>query len=448
MDKLQKFREKWQAFTGFTPHEAQKELLSLYDNSRFTVVAAGRRWGKSIIAAKIAEEVLLQPNKRVAIAAPTYRDCSRVFKIVWDSLITKGKYSPAEGSSYGRNVLKLPWGSEVHGVSTDSITSGGSSTSGLGDEYDLVISDEAAKMSELAWRDYLRPSLSTRRGKALLISSPWGYNHFYEKYILGQSDDEAWASIQSPTWHNTASFPLGLEDEEIQEYKRNNSKESFDQNFGAKFTTHAGRVYNEFSRDTHVVKGMGFEKGWRTYVAMDFGYRQPSVLWLQVGRIDGRDEIHIINEIGHQENLTDEQLLNKILKINKDNKYEISAYYGDPAGIGVQSQTGLGPIQTFSRKGVRVQFKTDKLSRNIPAGIEKVRSYIKDANGAIRLYVSDVCAGIISDLESYSYPEKKDGRQLSDTPTKDGSSDHGVDALRYFFINKFPLTPPTRIIQF
>ena len=47
-----------------------------------------------------------------------------------------------------------------------------SSTSGLGEEYDLAIIDEAAKLKEVSWVDYIRPSLSTRRGKALFITTP------------------------------------------------------------------------------------------------------------------------------------------------------------------------------------------------------------------------------------------------------------------------------------
>jgi hypothetical protein len=34
-------------------------------------------------------------------------------------------------------------------------------------------------------------------------------------------------------------------------------------------------------------------------------------------------------------------------------------------------------------------------------------------------------------LESYQYPETRDGRPTGDVPTKDGEVDHVADALRY-----------------
>ena len=40
---------------------------------------------------------------------------------------------------------------------------------------------------------------------------------------------------------------------------------------------------------------------------------------------------------------------------------------------------------------------------------------------------------------SYRYPEHKDGTPLKNTPLKDGVHDHGIDALRYGLINKFPI---------
>ena len=39
----------------------------------------------------------------------------------------------------------------------------------------------------------------------------------------------------------------------------------------------------------------------------------------------------------------------------------------------------------------------------------------------------------------YLYPEEKDGRPLKLDPLKDGYSDHGMDMVRYFFINRFPI---------
>lgn len=433
---LKDFRDQWFAFLNWRPHDAQKRLLSLYDTNRFLVCVNGRRWGKSETVAKIAEVELLQPNKSIALVGPTYRDCTRLFKLVWNDFVIAGKYKPAEGSSFSKNILVTEWGTELTTISTDSITSG-TSSKGLGDSYTLMILDEAAKMHPSAWSDYLRPSLSDQRGKAVFITTPWGYNWVYDLYLLGQDDEtDTWGSMQSPTWENTEVFE-GYEDEEIQEYLRNNSKESFDQNFGALFTTTAGRVFSEFKRETHV-KELKYEKGWNTYVSIDWGFRHPSVGVFQTGVVNGAPQVRLINEIAG-ENLTDEQLLLKIRTMIKDNDYNINGFVGDSAGSGVQSGTGIGPIEYFRRKGIIVQYKTDKLSKNIAGGVDHVRKFIRNANGDIGFYVDPRCKEAIKSLEGYVYPEGRGGRAVKEEPLKDDVHDHFPDLIRYFMVWKYPL---------
>ena len=55
------------------------------------------------------------------------------------------------------------------------------------------------------------------------------------------------------------------------------------------------------------------------------------------------------------------------------------------------------------------------------------------------MHISHKCKGIIEDLESYRYPESKEGHDLKESPLKDGYHDHGCDSLRYGIINKFPI---------
>lgn len=184
---------------------------------------------------------------------------------------------------------------------------------------------------------------------------------------------------------------------------------------------------------------MPYEKSWQTYVSIDFGRRMPAVVWFQVGKVNGENEVHIIDEIIHVENILDEQLLQMILARNREKKYNVINYYGDPAGDAIQSMSGMATIQLFKNKGVIVRYKTDKLSKAIPNGVELVRTYLMNAEGKQRLFISSKCPGIIEDFEMYRYPERKDGSRLKEDPIKDGQHDHGMDAVRYFFLNRFPI---------
>ena len=89
--------------------------------------------------------------------------------------------------------------------------------------------------------------------------------------------------------------------------------------------------------------------------------------------------------------------------------------------------------------GLRIFALRDKASRSINSGISHARSFIKTGSGISRLHIDQNCTGIIEDLESYRYPDSKEGKELKDTPLKDGVHDHGCDALRYGIINKFPI---------
>jgi hypothetical protein len=299
----------------------------------------------------------------------------------------------------------------------------------IGEGLDWLIIDEAAAVvSKITWEQYLRPTLSDRGGWCLFSTTPRGFNWIYDLYVRGQSIDyPEWDSWQHPSWHSRYFR------DDVDELRRTLTRETFEQEYGAQFTSFAGKVY-PFSRITHVRK-LDFIPEWETYCSIDFGYRMPSVGWYQVGRIDGHYEVHLIDEISHKENIKTEQLADMVLAKG----YPVIRYYGDPAGGGVQSQSGLGDIEIFRRKGLKVYYTTDKVSRPISAGVELVRSFFENAEGKARFFVSDKCVGHIEDFEAYRYPEKKEDRALKDEPLKDGRHDHGCDDCRYFFINRFPI---------
>ena len=120
-------------------------------------------------------------------------------------------------------------------------------------------------------------------------------------------------------------------------------------------------------------------------------------------------------------------------------KYDVRAYYGDPAGMQAQGQSGLGDIEIFRRKGIIVNTKRDKVSKSIASGISHVRGFIENASAERFLHIDEKCTEIMKDLENYRYPEPKEGADLKPEPLKDGYHDHGCDMLRYFFINQFPI---------
>jgi len=56
------------------------------DKSRFKVVCAGRRWGKSYLSIREMCKYASKPNQKIYYVAPTYRQAKT---IIWDDLIKK-----------------------------------------------------------------------------------------------------------------------------------------------------------------------------------------------------------------------------------------------------------------------------------------------------------------------------------------------------------------------
>jgi len=415
-------KEKYFKLIGYEPEPPQREVHN--SKARFRVNIQGRRSGKSYSAAREIEPYILTPNTRGCVVAPTYDLASRIGNEVAQKLLIDLQIETITKRENGGNLfyLKTPLNSEFWIRSADNPTS----LLGLG--FDYLVIDEAAQIPKRIWEQYLRPTLSDRQGWALFSSTPNGWNWLYNLYKRGQSDDyPEWES-----WIHPSTSSRYFRDN-IDELKRTLTKETFEQEYMAKFTSFAGTVY-QFERAVHVKK-IKYNPNWETYCTIDFGFRMPSVLWVQVGKVSGEEHIHIIDEIVHNTDIKSEELAERI----KGKHYPVIDYYCDPAGSGVQSTSGMGDVQIFKRHGINCRFKHDKVSRSIASGVDLVRSYLQNAQGKTRLFVSDECKEVIEDFENYRYPERKQDRNLKDEPLKDGRSDHSMDALRYFFVNKFPI---------
>ena len=426
-NNLKKFKEKWFDFMEYKPHNGQVKLhFPSKEDARFFVMVCGRRFGKSTAAAMEATYYASQPNKRIGLVGLSYDKADIMFREVWKRMVI-GKANDIDKASEKERYIRFKWGSVVEAKSADN------PDSLVGAGLDLLVIDEAAKVKKKIWEMYLSPTLAdVKDSKCIFITTPQGFNWIYDLFLLGKSDI-LWESHQAPSWENQYAFPEGKSDPFLIERKRNMSKEMFDQEFGSAFTSFEGKVY-PFDRNTDVGH-YPYNPNYPTFCSIDFGYRMPAVGWFQVHRIQGEWHINVIDEIVHEKNIKTDELINKI----KSKPYNVRTYYGDPAGMQAQGQSGLGDIEIFRRNGINVRSIRDKVSRNIASGISHVRGFIENANGNRYLHLDNKCLGLAEDLENYRYPEAVENKDLKPEPLKDGRHDHGCDMLRYFFINQFPI---------
>ncbi len=195
--------------------------------SRFKVISAGRRFGKTMLAARKLTECAVK-GKQSFWVAPTYQ----IAEIGWNAMLKMA--AQIDGAKFNKADKVVSIGSGwVKVRSADS--EGGLRGEGL----DYLIMDEAAHIRNLkdVWEQELRPSLADRQGGAMFISTPKGYNYFFELWKQAETDP-AWHSWQVPSWDNPY-----LAAEEIEAARRSLPGLVFRQEFGAEFVQLAGAMF-------------------------------------------------------------------------------------------------------------------------------------------------------------------------------------------------------------
>jgi phage terminase large subunit-like protein len=209
----------------------QQEVFK--DTSRFKVVAAGRRCGKSRLSAVtlLIEALNCPDGSSVMYVAPTM---GQARTIIWDLLHELGR--PVIKSSHINNLeITLINGKKilVRGADNPDSLRGVSLT--------YLVLDECAFVKEDVWQKILRAALSDRKGRALFISTPSGRNWFYDVFQLGQSgEDEEWKS-----WHFTTQDNETIDPKEIEAAKRTLSSFAFKQEYLSSFDTSGADVFKE-----------------------------------------------------------------------------------------------------------------------------------------------------------------------------------------------------------
>lgn len=181
--KLKVSDEKLQSIIKWQPHVAQSPIIDAYNaGRRFIVINAGRRFGKSNFCAYIALKKLLEPGKNIWIVSPTYDLSQKVFNYLV-------RYFSLVAPSQKGNITNRPYPKiRTAGQSWVECKSAENPTALLGEELDLLIIDEASRIPRRVWEQYLFPTLSSRRGTAIFISTPKGKNWFFEEAMKAKEE--------------------------------------------------------------------------------------------------------------------------------------------------------------------------------------------------------------------------------------------------------------------
>lgn len=209
----------------------QQEVFK--DPTRFKVIAAGRRCGKSRLATMmlIIKALEAPEGSAVLYVSPTLGQSRQ---IIWDSLLEIGK--PVIKSAHINNLdITLINGRKIHVRGADN----SDTLRGLSLYYAVL--DECAFIKQETWEKIIRASLSDKKGDAMFISTPSGRNWFYDLYKLGvEGEDSDWKA-----WHFTTKDNETIDPKEVDAARKTLSTFAFKQEYEASFDNAGQEIFKE-----------------------------------------------------------------------------------------------------------------------------------------------------------------------------------------------------------
>ena len=230
-----KLKAAFFAVHGYTPHEQQWRLIHAR-SERYKVLCWPRQHGKSMGEAWEAIFFAAEkPRRKQWIVAPNYDLCEPIFdeihqaqdRLIYPAFrITK--------SSYRDWYVEFSNGSRIDGKSAEvENTLQGRAL------HRLTVEEAASIHDPKIYQQYLRPALAVHGAEADFISTPKGFDWFFDLAQRGQDP------LQPDYFFGRA--PLGcspyIKREEIEEARRTLPKRVFQQEYEAEFVSDAGAVF-------------------------------------------------------------------------------------------------------------------------------------------------------------------------------------------------------------
>jgi hypothetical protein len=435
-------------------HEGQStvyEDLFINKTARFSVVRCSRGWGKSFMAGAAAVTGIFEllelpanvPNKNVYIIAPTYDQVTDIYYPIINYDLGMENYAIKSSRDLGKFIF--PKNVELRLLSYEAVERLRGKGAYLA-IWDEVSSCKKGITPKEAWEGVIQPAILTRwspkraadfnarsAGRALIISTPKGYNYFHELSTF-ENTDSLWKSYHFD--YKTSPF---IDAEEIERIKHNIDPIEFASEYLATFEDSGNSVFYCFDRKTHVKNDLPYflppkdgDKGEDVHVSIDFnvGLQCTSAF-----AVRGK-QIHVLEEFkGHPD--TDE--LGRFLK-EKYKGHRIIAY-PDPSGRARKTSAPVGTTDFSILESYGIKCLAHSKAPPIVDSVAAVNRKLKNAAGDVDFYISSACSGVIKSLERTKWVDKN-----PDTATIDKSEgvEHFSDGIRYSTEYLFPVRSGTK----
>ena len=394
--------------------DVQKEVSD--DPSRFKVVVAGRRWGKSWLSMHEMAKYARFPNSKIFYVAPTYKMCRQ---ILWDDI--KEKFIRAR---WAKKINESNLEITLVNNSRIYLRSGDNPDNLRGVSMDYLVMDEAAMIDQKMWTEVCRPALSDRQGGAMFITTPQGKGSWIYDLWQGAHGQENYSAFQYTTIQGG-----NVEEEEIEAARNELDEKSFRQEYEASFETYAGAIYYNWDSSVHIKKqDVEFKKNEILHVGLDFNV---TPICAMICRVNG-NEISVIDEITMEGSNTFE-MAEELLNRYPNNRMWI---YPDASGQARKTSSNTSDHHILRNSGFILKVKS--INPPVKDRIAAVNTSLKAVDGSVKLTVDPKCKHLIKCISGQTY---KEGTRI---PDKNSNLDHMNDALGYLvhWINPIRIDKP------
>ena len=206
---------------------------------------------------------VLRQHGRAAWIVPNYKNGRALWRYA-SNVCAKATQAGAMQISKSERVITTSGGGFFGIYSGDNIDSVRS------EAFNLVVGDEAARLSEEGYYDAVVPTLADAGGDSVLISTPVGKNWFYNEFMAGKQDGEQ-ASWTAPTFANP-SPQIKRAFAQVQERTEQGyySKRSFRQEWLAEFVSD-GAFFPNVEVCSTATEHKGLKPGHVYTIGVDWG---------------------------------------------------------------------------------------------------------------------------------------------------------------------------------
>ncbi len=393
-------------------HLHVKQGLILQDKSRFKVLVAGRRFGKTILAMmSLLLKAIENPNHMYWYVAPTYRQAKMIAWRLLKNILPEGEPVKINEQELSVEFLRHKSIIELKGADNED------SLRGMG-VHGLVVDEFASIYNNWAvWNEVLRPMLTDTKGWALFIGTPKGKDALWELFMKGQKNKDGFKSWRFATRDN----PF-IDNAEVDEAKAQLPARYFRQEYEASFEDYTGLVYPEFSTE-HIVKATYLDKSYPRIGAIDPAL--SGTTGALKAAIDEDGVITIYDEY-YEPNKRVSEVSSVLNGVN-----EKIDWFIDPASAS-KNQVKDGKLYALYDEYADNGILARPAEHDVNAGINRVAEYFK--TNKIRIF--DTCKNLIWELERYHYVEPRETIKGEMKPEPYNMNSHLCDCLRYLIMSR------------